>query len=210
VNSNDNPTPGIFAHYVNAELDPYVSPSIFVGTYGGDRSRLVPSPTQELVGHLAGYRAAAVSYVLTPPGQLLPQSPSGLTLVARTASAWIYRLAGSAPFFDAPGCRVKSEGWNSATVSCPTAARLVRRETDLPGWSATESGRRTPIARTAGLFQSVQVGAGTHRVRFSYSPPGILWGGLGVVAGLLLLGAGRLRARGQPRHGSASPSTGSA
>jgi hypothetical protein len=210
VNSNDNPTPAIFAHYVKAELDPFVSPSIFVGTYGGDRSRLVPSPTQELVSHLPGYRAAGVSYVLTPPGQLLPQSPGGLTLVARTPSAWIYNLAGSAPFFDAPGCRVTSEGWDSATVSCPAASTLVRRETDLPGWSTTVSGRDTPIARTAGLFQSVPVGGGTHRVRFSYSPPGILWGGLGFLAGLLLLGAGRLRPRGQPRNGSASPSAGRA
>lgn len=210
VNNNDNPTPQIFARYVTARLDRYVRPTLFVGTSGGDRSALAPSPKQELLRNLAGYREASVAYVLTLPGQGLPPDPSAYTLVARTPSTWIYHLAGAAPYFGAPGCTVQADGAGAATVTCTKPSTLVRRETDLPGWSATVSGRHTPIARSAGLFQSVPVGAGTHRVRFSYSPPGIVWGGLGFLAGLLLLGAGRLRARGQPRNGSASPSAGRA
>jgi len=196
LNSNDNPTPSIFARYVTSQLDHYVRPTVFVGTYGGNRSPLVPSPEKELIGNLAGYRAAGVAYVLTSPGQGLPASPANYKLVAQTPSAWIYHVFDSAPYFGAAGCSVASDGREAATVSCPRSSTLVRRETDLPGWTAEIGGRNLPITRRDGLFQSVTVPAGTRRVVFLYSPPGIVWGILGFVAGAAALGFTAVRRRG--------------
>jgi uncharacterized membrane protein YfhO len=64
---------------------------------------------------------------------------------------------------------------------------LVRRETDLPGWSADVDGHSARVAEADGLFQAVAVGAGSHRVQFSYLPPNAGWGFLGLIAGCACL-----------------------
>src|SRR5262249_38426637 len=142
------------------------------------RPLTAPSPQQELIEHLDGYRQAGVAYVLTPPGQALPQSPTTFRLVYRSPSTWIYRLAGAAPYFAAsnPACDVREPSNVSVHVSCPTRAVLVRRETELPGWTAKVDGRSVPIRRTDGLFQTIDLAKGSQRVTFHYSPPHIAWG----------------------------------
>jgi hypothetical protein len=204
LNINDVPIPSNFAHYIHHRLDPYVDPTLFVGTFGGGRSVFDPTPTQELERNLAGYRAAGVSYVLTVRGQYLPQNPSTFTLVKTTPSALIYRLAGAAPFFTAPGCSVRPAGSESVSTTCPAPTRLVRRETYMPGWSASVDGAGAHITRVDGDFQAVTVPASSHRVSFSYSPPLILWGWLAFAAGLgaLPFGSGRARARLPARRAS--------
>ena len=87
-------------------------------------------------------------------------------------------------------------------LSCPRAARLVRRETYLPGWTARVDGRPERVQRFAGLFQAVTVTAGTHRITFAYSPPYIGWGFAAFAAGcawLLLAGASGRRKRREGR-----------
>jgi hypothetical protein len=168
---------------------------VFVGNFGGSRSPFLPSPAQELTRNLAGYRTAGVSYLLAPAGQPVPRSPSTFTLVDRTPSTDIYRVAGAARYFSAAGCTSRSSDRSSVTVICPRPATLVRRETEMPGWSATIDGSGTPIRTADGLFQSVTVPAGTHTIQFSFSPPYILWGYLAFVAGLLALVAGPVRRR---------------
>jgi hypothetical protein len=195
---NDVPVPSLLTHYIHTRLDPYVNPEVFVGNLGGGRSPAVPSPAQELVRNLDGYRAAAVHYVLTPAGQSLPQTPSTFRLVFRSPSTWIYALAGSSPYYDAgPGCRTVAAGRQRVRVTCTGPAQLIRRETYAPGWSASVDGQSVPVRETGGLFQGVSVPAGTHEVSFSFSPPFVGWGYLAFVAGLLALGApalvGRLR-----------------
>ena len=74
-----------------------------------------------------------------------------------------------------------------ASPYCPRPATLVRRETALEGWSAAVGGRSLPIRTSDGLFQSVTVPAGSHRVTFSYVPPGIVWAGLAFLLGVLSL-----------------------
>jgi hypothetical protein len=185
VNINDIPIPSSFAHYIKTRLDPTVDPTLFVGSPAGGHSPFAPSPEQQLLGHLAGYRNASVTYVLTQAGQALPQSPSTFQLVYRSPSTWIYHLAGSAPYFTAttPGCAVRTEGRESVQLSCSARTVLVRRETDLPGWSAQVDGRPVSLRRSGDLFQAVSVGAGRHRVTFSYSPPNLDWGLLAFAAG---------------------------
>jgi hypothetical protein len=197
LNVNDVPIPSAFADFLHSRLDQFVYPTRFVGTFEGSRPSLAPSPTQELERNLAGYRAAGVNYVLTAPGHDLPQSRSTFTLVKRTPSASIYHLAGAASFFTAPGCTTRSAGVDSVSTTCSAPTRLVRRETFMPGWSASVGGSGARITRVDGDFQAVTVPAGTHRVSFGYSPPLILWGWLAFAAGLvaLPLGSGRARAR---------------
>jgi Bacterial membrane protein YfhO len=187
LNVNDIPIPEAFSRYVHAHLDKVVQPHVFVGNYGGGRPPSAPSPWDEFRRNLAGYRAAAVAYVLAPPGQPLPNS--ALKLAFRSPTTWIYRLAGAAPYYTAanPRCKVRAEGTESVTLSCPAPTVLVRRETDLPGWSVRVDGHPTRIHRSDDLFQAVNVEQGKHRVRFSYSPPHIGWGFVGFALGCVWL-----------------------
>lgn len=198
LNINDIPIPSNFRDYVHAHLDQYVDPTVFVGNAGA-RSAFFPSAQHEFLRNLAGYRDAGVSYVLAPAGQALPQRPGGLRLVLRTPSTWIYHLAGAAPLFSAsgPGCSVAVGATDTARVACSGTATLTRRETFMRGWSATVDGRASPI-RSQGLFQSVTIPAGSHRVEFSFAPPYIAWGALAFVAGLAWLALGVTLGR---RHG---------
>jgi Bacterial membrane protein YfhO len=186
LNINDFP-PTAYAGYVHARLDPVVDPGLFVGNFGGWRPRGAPSPESELMRHLDGYRAAAVRYVLTPAGQSLPQGHRSFRLVRRTPTTWIYQLAGTSSYFTAHGCQIRSNGRESAQLSCRGPSTLVRRETWFPGWTARVDGRLTPIRRVDGLFQAVSVPAGSHRIVFSFAPPGIGWGWLAVIGGCVLM-----------------------
>jgi hypothetical protein len=188
VNANDAVTPSDFATYVNARLDPVVSPLIFVGT-SADRPPTAPTAEQELLSHLNGYRAAGVRYVLTPPGVELPLGPSKFTIVLRSPTTLIYRLASASPYFTVtnPTCTVQGQSGQSAVVSCPTSTTLVRRETYMQGWSAAIDGRARPIREYDDAFQAVTVGPGTHRVTFAFTPPHMNWALLGFATGFLCL-----------------------
>jgi hypothetical protein len=191
LNVDDVPVPSSFVTYVHRRLDQVVNPWVFNGAYGGGRPADAPTPRAELLRNLAGYRAAGVAYVLAPAGMTLP-----LKLVFRSQTTRIYRLTGAQPYFSASGCRVAAASRSQATLSCARPAVLVRRETQLPGWSASTDGRAVAIGRFDGLFQEVAVPAGSHRVRFSYSPPGTGWGWLAFVLGLAWLAwPGLLRRR---------------
>jgi hypothetical protein len=167
LNANDLPVPTAFADYVTARLDQAVDPTVFVGNLGGGRAQSAPSPEAELLRNLAGYRAAGVAYVLTPARRTLP---AGFTLVLRSTTTWIYRLARAEPLVTARGCAVVSTE-DTARISCRQPTLLVRRETALPGWHATLDGHRVRLRKVDGVFQGLSIGRGSHRVAFSYSPP---------------------------------------
>jgi hypothetical protein len=176
----DDFPPNAYAHYVHSRLDP-------VAQFIGFRPTGQPSAEQELMRHLGGYRSAGVLYVLTAARHPLPQSRTGLRLVLRSPTTWIYRLAGASPYFGALGCRVTSGGRDSASIICRRPTMLVRRETWFAGWSAQLDGHPTAIHRVDGLFQAVRVPAGSHHVTFSFSPPGMGWATLGLLGGCALL-----------------------
>jgi hypothetical protein len=185
--SVDDFPPRAYAGFVHRRLDPVVG---FTGFRPPG-----PSAAQELMRHLNGYRAAGVRYVLTPAGQPLPRRPRGLQLVFRSPSTWIYRLAGASPYFGAAGCLTTSTARDSARAVCPQPSTLVRRETWLGGWSAQIDGRPTTIRRVDGLFQAVTVPAGSHLVRFSFTPPGMGWALPGLLAGCALMFVPTVRRR---------------
>lgn len=185
LNINELPVPQTFADYVHQRLDQIVDPTVLVGNLGGGRPASAPSPEQALIHNLDGYRAAAVAYVLAPAGQSLP-APA-FSLVLRSPTTWIYHLAGAAPYLGAPGCTVDAATRTRARVTCPRSTRLVRRETDYPGWSARIDGHATPIRRVDGLFQAITIPAGSHRVTFAYAPRHIKWAYAAFAAGTLSL-----------------------
>jgi membrane protein YfhO len=185
LDSDDNPQPSPFADYTRRRLDQAVDPTHFVGTAAGRRPS-DPTSEQELIHNIAGYRAAAVAYVLTYPGQPLPQSV-GFTLVFKSPSAWIYRLSGSQPYFAARGCAVSTATRTDVRLVCPRATTLVRRETSMPGWSARVDGHTTPVRTVDGIFQGVPVGPGKHRVTFGFTPPGETFGLIAFVIGFVWL-----------------------
>jgi hypothetical protein len=176
----DDFPPASFARYVRAHLNPSAG---FVG-YQPHRA---PPARAELLRHLDAYRAVGVRYVLTHPGYGLPSEGGALRLVFRSPTTWIYRLSRAAPFMSASGCQVSAVRIDSARVSCSRPATLVRRETWFAGWSARIDGRARPIRRVDGLFQAVHLPAGSTRVTFHFTPPGMRWALLGLLAGLLLM-----------------------
>ena len=171
LNVNDVPVPSPFADYVTSRLDPAVDPDVFVGDLGGGRAVSAPAPETELLRNLDAYRAVSVAYVLTPAGHPLP---AGFTLVFRSPTTWIYRLAGADPLMTAPGCTVTATD-DTAQLVCSRRTRLVARVTPLPGWHATLDGRPVHVEAVDGDFQAVSVGPGSHHVTFSYSPPFLDW-----------------------------------
>jgi Bacterial membrane protein YfhO len=203
LNADDALLPSDFATYLNAHLDPAVEPLIFNGTPPG-RPPAAPTPEQELLTHLNGYRQAGVRYVLTPPNLPLPAGPDKFRLVLRSPTTWIYRLAGTSPYFTVTNsaCTVRALGGQSARVSCSSPTTLVRRETYMSGWTAKVDGKAQPIREYDGDFQAVTVGPGTHRVTFGYAPPRIGWALVGFVLGLLSLIAAPFLARRRRPGGS--------
>jgi hypothetical protein len=193
LNVNDVPVPKAFTTYVHTRLDDVVDPMVFVGDNGGGRPRSAPTPVHELLRNLPAYRAASVAYVLTPAAHPLPKDRA-FTLAFRSATTRIYRLDGALPYFTAaPGCTVRAPGRDSVQLECARRARLVRRETFMRGWSAQVDRHRAPVRRFAGVFQAVDVPAGSHRITFAYSPPYVWWGVAAFAAGCAwLLAAGFL------------------
>ena len=95
-------------------------------------------------------------------------------------------------------------------VTAPGPRLLVLADTDYPGWRAFVDDEEVPILRANDLFRAVEVGGGTHTVRFVYAPSTWRWGlGLGAAAaGALVLWAvleGRSRPASRRRITSPSP-----
>jgi hypothetical protein len=208
LNLTDNPVASVFGTYVVTRLDPAANPGFFNGTP-------VPTgeqPEQALKADLAGYRAAGVRYVLTPYYLSLPRRPKTFSLVSTSPTTFIYRLAGSAPFFTATNssCVVTPRGDASVRLSCSGPTTLIRRETYMPGWSAAVDGHATPIRQYDTDFQAVTVPRGTHLVTFGYAPPHIGWAIAAFLIGCASLLLAPWWARGRGNRRVREPAAGSA
>ena len=177
VNVNDLPLPKAYARYISSHLDPGGDPIVFTGI---TTSPGQPTPAQVLAAHLPAYETIGVRYVIEsasgtdvdgnpfPP----PALAGTVRLVYEDAQDRIYELPRPAPFFSAPGCAIDPHGLDAATVHCAARAVLVRRALEMPGWTSTVAGRPAPIRTVSGLFQAVDVPAGTSEVAYGFAPPG--------------------------------------
>ncbi len=213
VNINDIPVPKTFNREIATRLDPNALPAVFSG--GGRINPAGPTPAQELASHLPNYEAIGVRYVVESAtgrdvqGQAFPQPgtpawPLGPRLVYRDTFSEIWQLPSAEPVFALrvasepsgrarlpSGCSVRSSDWDRAVVRCDRPTTLVRRVQYLPGWKATYGDQRLAVqqygADPSGLFQSVQVPAGTAVLRFTYLPPHEGWAGILAGTGLFAL-----------------------
>lgn len=176
----DDFPPAGYAHFVHARLDPFTN---FVGYQPG----WAPGARQELLRHVDGYRAAGVRYVLTRPGDSLPSDRGAFRLVFRGPTAWIYRLSRAAPFVSAPGCAIRSAQFDHVRLYCRRPTTLIRRETWFSGWGAEVDGHSLRIHRVDGLFQAVRLPAGYEDLTFQFTPVGMRWAMLGLLAGCVLM-----------------------
>lgn len=210
---NDLPVPKAFAAHITTSLDTNVSPLIFTGGTANDPNQ--PGPAAQLEAHLPAYLADGVSEVVVPAsgtdftGVPWPSPGTDARLVYRDRVMRIYVVRGAAPLVSASaGCRLQAPaqgptGTLTVTARCRRPGRLVYRELDMPGWSATVAGRSEAVDKV-GLFQSVALPGGTARVVVSFRPPHetAAWtaAGLGLVglAAGAVLGLRRARSRRAP------------
>ena len=139
----------------------------------------------------ARLRALGVRYYVSPPGQ----QPRGLPVVYRDRGTVITRDPDALPL-----ARVVRRG------SAPQPARIVRRDSDrveivtaggsgtlvladaaYPGWQVSVDGHRARVKTVDSLFRGVDVGAGVHRVVWTFRPLSLRVGLSISVLSLLLL-----------------------
>jgi hypothetical protein len=196
---NDLPLPTSWSDYVSAHLDPNSPKVLFTGVSRTNGAGPTPAQeltrhlsNYESIGVRFVVESANGLDVQGKPFPAVgsPHWPKGPRLVYHDAFAEVWELPDAAPLFSlrpaspsaSAGCSVVWTENDRATTSCPQASTLVRREQYLPGWTATIEHRsgtnvietRVPVrADTSGppgLFQAVDLPAGTTTVRFAYLP----------------------------------------
>ena len=184
LNHNSIPIPRNWVSWIHSSLDKDVDASIFVGnTPEPGRARVM-----QLKEHLAGYRTAAVKYVVAAAwmhacddsqsiirGANLPIPE--LRCVYRDGTLAILELAGSAHYFDVEGgpCQLETQSREEIKTNCRNKARLIRKELFYPGWSARVDGRKQTVTRYGEIFQSIDLPIGATIVRFGYLPSHAGW-----------------------------------
>lgn len=102
----------------------------------------------------------------------------------------VYRWRKAEPVWRFDG-DVRIGGWSPEVrtfeVSSSSGGRFVLLENFFPGWTATIDGHSAPLAPANTTFQSVQVPAGRHTVRFAYRPRSVYFGALITVLSALTL-----------------------
>jgi hypothetical protein len=102
----------------------------------------------------------------------LKQKPDAEVLKAGP-DQWVYRLRHPLPRASFPAGSARIASWRPDQVTIETQGSeggiLTLHDPYYPGWVATVDGQPVPIVR-AGLFRSVEVPAGAHRVIFRYAP----------------------------------------
>ena len=74
-------------------------------------------------------------------------------------------------------------------VQSPSSGRFVLVEQFFPGWSATLDGAPVQVQRHDGVFQSIAVPPGDHRIEFRYFPSGLAAGAVISLVSAILVAA---------------------
>jgi hypothetical protein len=134
-----------------------------------------------------------VKYLLAPSSLVLSTQLTtlGVHKVFGDATATIYELPHPRSFFSTSrGCEVTSSSENVAVVTCASPGTLLRTELSMKGWTANVDGTTGTITTVNGVYQRVDVPAGTSTVTYAFLPPhedpALL---IGLLAGLFLVGS---------------------
>ncbi|MDX6568510.1 MAG: hypothetical protein QOH15_1088 [Gaiellales bacterium] len=144
----------------------------------------------------ARLRALGVRYYVSPPGQ----QPDGLPVVYRDRGTVITRdphalplarivRAGSSP---QPARIVRRDPDRVEIVTNGAAGTLVLADSAYPGWHVSVDGRAAHARTVDSLFRGVDVGAGVHRVVWTFRPLSLRIGLWISALTLLLMGGATL------------------
>ena len=179
VNYNVLPNSRKWVTWVQTHLDREADSVAFSGTRQGEKGS-----ADALRRNLIAYEEIGVRYVIAWRGQ----DPFGgrMPKVFSGENTDIYELPSPKPYFDTANKRCKLEGIerNVVIADCMGPDRVFRRELFHPGWTATSGGKELQLREHLDLYQSIELPAGRHEVRFSYAPPHIAWAWLASLLGL--------------------------
>lgn len=181
INVNDLPFPKLFAQYATTDLYPNSLSDVFFPGKAAPH-KPAPGPVEEaLVQHIDAYREAGVAYVMTSTSHISADQArrAHLRRVYTDDRVRIWAIPDPKPYFETTTpCATRPDGRYSVTVTCTQPTQLIRREMYAPGWTAKVNGHSAavtayaPAGSTVGLFQTIQVPAGTSTVTFTYRPRG--------------------------------------
>jgi hypothetical protein len=104
----------------------------------------------------------------------LPPPTAAFDRLEQAGNVWIAWLGGQSwATACSPQTRLedrRDHGRARLDVDAPASDRILVRETWDPGWIATLDGARVPIEREWGVFMSVQLGPGRHKLILNYDP----------------------------------------
>lgn len=185
INLNDLPVPKNWAEYIPEKLDSNAAALLFTGDVRVNANG--PDQVEEFGRNIEAYQGLAVKYLVTNPQQLKQPfiDQHQLKLVYRGPNADIYELPAAKSYFQTTAaCSFGQQTKDQLEVNCPAASELLRRELFMPGWSATVNGRAVAITNDDEIFQAIDLPAGQSTIKYSYSPPYIWLGYLGLALGL--------------------------
>lgn len=202
----DLPIPKLWASYVQTRLQPGITIPYHFG-------QGTPELAAAIAGRLADYESSGVGYLVTAAGgqpPVLAKLEAHLRRVYDDGHYVIYAFPHPAPFFSTTGsaCHLTWSGLDAVVASCPHPATLVRRELDLPSWSATVNGAPARMMQVDGAFSAVALPAGTSTVEYSYTPAHMdlalaAFGlGMAILAGVPVVDVYRRRLRRARRAGA--------
>ena len=174
ISQVDLPFPHAYADYLARTLYPSLTPSNQFTIHAGMTGVILQE--QDLAAHFAAFESASVKYLLFP--QQVPLLPAlqklGVKEVFHDYLATIYEMPAPRPFVTASlaSCNVSVVSVDHVSVLCPSGpATLLRTELMMKGWHASVNGVEVPISTVDGVYQSIQVPAGTSTVRYFFRPP---------------------------------------
>ncbi len=175
LNAIDLPFPEKFSKLIETQLYPGLLPSNQFVIHNGMTGMIAQE--NAIVTHFKNYEAASVKYLMMPQALvILPALTNlGVTLAYTDAKVNIYEMPHPRAFLStkSSSCTVTTTNVNKAVVNCPNgASTLVRTELMMAGWKAYVNGKAVTITTVDhGVYQSVQVPAGTSTVTYSFLPP---------------------------------------
>ena len=192
LNYDDMPVNKYLVQYFRANLDPFMNPT---NTKPNWQRGSNPLNNEIIRRNFPAFGRVGVKYVVTDPFENLGGS---MRLVYHSAVMKIFELPGFTPYFSGNGCDVQAISRDEVQVRCERPTTVVRLESFTPNWKASINGTPATVSMYEGLFQSVEVPAGTSVLRFTYECPYGTWTvpmfWLGALA-FIVMGVGELRAK---------------
>lgn len=184
INHDYLPVPVEWTSYVKSHLDPLADDIAFWRPSDG---------LTAFRAHLVDFSNLGVKYLVT--ARNIAPFPN-VRPVFQDALLAIFLVPNSRPYVSTSlaNCSIIIKSRDFIEANCSHPAQLVRREMFFPGWDAYVNGKEVHILKVDGLFQSIDLPAGTSRIRFQYAPPHVIWGWSAFWMGIIVL-SGAILAR---------------